>query len=175
MSLQFTAAPRACLLVLFVFYASPSAAVDGTIRIRGAIVEPACTVSTSAFGISNDQLPSARQPRSSSAMPLELSMRCNAQQAISVTLLQPQAKTRAGFDTGIEGVHMQLQHKGQMVSPGQAMSVSLPQRATHQIRMETHLERDASARARQASMPDAMPPSSKMKDGARLLVAIDYM
>ncbi|MCA1324596.1 hypothetical protein [Herbaspirillum sp. alder98] len=174
MSLHLAVATRVFLVLPIAAFSALSHAADGTIRIRGAVVEPVCSISTTAFGVGMDALQRLSRTRSSSAMPLELNMRCNARQAIQLTMTQPAKKIRAEFETGIEGVRMQLRHEGRVVTPGKALSISLPQRTEYQIRMETRLEADI-AEAQKGKLPDVTTGPAQMQDPGRMLIAIDYL
>ncbi|EJN02059.1 type 1 fimbrial protein [Herbaspirillum sp. YR522] len=171
MSLHPATATRVFLIAALAAISAQVHAADGTIRIKGAVVEPACTVSTTALGFGQEALQQARRTRRSAATPLELSMYCNARQAIQLSMIQPSSKTRAGFDTGIDGVRLQLQREGREVTPGEAIPIALPQRMTHQVQMKARLEAVAS----QADQPERGSVAAQAQQGGGMLVAIDYL
>ena len=104
-------------------------------------------------------------------MPLEFNMYCNARQAIQLTMTQPSSEIRAGFETGVDGVRLQLQREGREVAPGQAISIALPQRTAHQVEMKARLE----AVADKGAPTELSPVPAQVQDRSRMLVAIDYL
>jgi type 1 fimbria pilin len=170
MSSNLNAPARILLSTLLFSTTASSHAADGTIRIRGSVTEPVCSVTTSALRFEKEALQKAGSTRSSTAPQLELNMYCNAKQAIQLKMIQLKSKIRAGFETGIAGVRMKMRYAGREVGQGEAMSITLPQRMAHQIRMETRLE----TAPQYANVPAVTAGTPQAGSRGAMLVAIDY-